>query len=448
MSSSDKMGLSEFASSLIKNYYTSKSHPETVIHLKLVGYLENFFSSKKPMKFHNMADNIADILQVNGPKNTLKLLQSIIDFTDVLGYKHDQATDNLVPKKSLVPEDAKIEEDKCPEEPKKIAKRRYIGLDQPEKYPVIVNDYSPENFRGFLFNLISTRGKIEDKKRVEQWLSGSLIDEFIKAFTHDSVKPLDPAYNYELMEHFGDATINKIITWYLKSRFPSQVKAGNPSVIIFSKQEALLKSKERLAHYSVKLGLDKWVRYRPLEFEIIQRSKLGNYTTIKRRVTLDRSMKEDVFESFFACLEDVIDRVESSFGVGPGVGYNVCYHILSSVLDDEQIPTSLNELLDARTKLKEVLEKSRPIKNAQGQVIQPGDTYEFYTSPDNSKRYLRVDLVKIGNESRTFGPYNLLSADTSTVALIIKEADKNLSNEALNWIKKFGVTYASIKGLK
>jgi hypothetical protein len=59
-----------------------------------------------------------------------------------------------------------------------------------------------------------------------------------------------------------------------------------------------------------------------------------------------------------------------------------------------------------------------------------------------------VDLVKIGNESRTFGPYNLLSADTSTVALIIKEADKNLSNEALNWIKKFGVTYASIKGLK
>lgn len=261
----------------------------------------------------------------------------------------------------------------------KSMKRKYII---PAVLPAVVNGNKADEFKQFIINLLVNKAKISQQD-AELYTYNEGMSLFIQAMTHDSVNPTNRADNYEMYEHFGDATCNKSATWYLKSRFPDIVKKGDEGVQYISKQKSIITSKPYLAKYSDELGFTQFIRYRPLEFEYTKDSgNVSQTERLKKVITVDRSMKEDVFEAFFGCLEDVVDRKEGF----PGMGYGVAYAILSSIWDSKYIPHTKNELIDAKTQLKEIFDK-RKIN---------GDKLDYVTDKDTKEVSLIVVLNKPG----------------------------------------------------
>src|SRR6185369_12156542 len=107
-----------------------------------------------------------------------------------------------------------------------------------------------DTYRKFIVTLLTTRGKATPEEALAFTAPGSMMG-FVKAVTHESVNLGDPAANYEMMEHLGDTSVNKSLTWYLARRFPPT--DGKPKAL--SLQEALLKSKKVLAGFSDRIGL-------------------------------------------------------------------------------------------------------------------------------------------------------------------------------------------------
>lgn len=328
---------------------------------------------------------------------------------------------------------------------KKKSKRKYMIGPDPSTWPEIKNKINLEEYREFIINLFVTRGRMKKSEAVK-FTSPVAMELFVRAMTHDSVNPLNLADNYEMMEHLGDATVNKCTTWYLKNRFPDIVSRGDKGVQILSRQEALLKSKPMLARYSDKLGFPKFIQYRPLEFEYDQLASTGERKEgLTKRIVMDRSMKEDVFESFFACTEEVID---STIGM-IGVGYSICFKILSSIYNEEQIPTSLNELVDSKTKLKEIFDKLKPKLGPLPQkqkppVIAPGDTFEYIHDTTNQTETLEIILAKDRSKPIVirFTENLKIHGATDDAETSKKIADEKLAKKALEYLQtQFGSTY-------
>lgn len=328
--------------------------------------------------------------------------------------------------------------------PGKKSKRQYIGLNRPiSDWPKIVNDIDRSVYKKFIIELLKTRGNVKPSES-EKYLDKYGMDMFVKAMTHDSVDPLDRANNYEMMEHLGDITVNKCIAWYLKNRFPDLYSKGDTSVGIFSRQEGLLKSKPNLAGYSEKLGFPAFVRYRPLEFKITKESKGGVKELGTKTVNLDNSMKEDAFEAFMCCLEDVVDTKEGF----PGIGYSICFRIMTSVLDEEQIPTSLRDLVDDKTKLKEVLDKRKPeYDKMTKKITKPGDKWEW----DNQNKEITLTLT-LGYDRPVpvvlkYGPMSTAITGYDDAETSGKQIMQKLSKDALSDLaKRYGNAYEYRKG--
>ena len=277
-------------------------------------------------------------------------------------------------------------------QPKKM-KRTYILSDPlPPMKEIDVTAY-----RKFIVDLIEKRGNVI-RSEAEHYTDATAMPTFIKAMTHDSVNPHDRADNYEMLEHLGDATVNKSATWYLKNRFPDIVKRGDLGVQIISKQKSLITSKPFLAKYSEFLGFVKFIRYRPLNFTYSKEDTEGAQSTQVKQVVLDRSMKEDVFEAFFAALEQTIDKKEGMVGVG----YAVCFKILRSLFDEQDIPYTKNDLVDAKTQLKEIFDKRKRL----------GDTIDYDPLPrEKGELHLRIKFREAppGSEQLpdiVMGPYS------------------------------------------
>ena len=233
----------------------------------------------------------------------------------------------------------------------KSMKRTYI-IEDP--LPPI-HEPDAKAYREFIIELLMKRGNVL-RSEAENYTDPSAMMTFIRAMTHDSVSPSARADNYEMLEHLGDATVNKATTWYLKNRFPEIIARGDPGVQIISKQKSLLTSKPFLARYSDMLGLSKFIRYRPLRYTYAKEDgKGGGLSTQEKTVMIDKSMKEDVFEAFYGCLEEVLDNKEGMVGVG----YAIVFKILSSFYSEQDIPTAKNLLVDAKTQLKELFDKRK-----------------------------------------------------------------------------------------
>jgi len=94
-------------------------------------------------------------------------------------------------------------------------------------------------------------------------------------------------------------------------------------------------SKEQLALFSDRLGLISYLKYNP---ELLTRD--------------DRSIKEDLFESFFGALVTVIDEQ-----INVGNGYLYAYQYFRLFLRDVNLLIPEEELFPAKTSLKELYDK-------------------------------------------------------------------------------------------
>ena len=327
---------------------------------------------------------------------------------------------------------------------KKDKKRRYTYTNLNDFK--IENDFQTETYRNFIINFLMTRGNLK-KSEAEKYTQD--MNLFIQAVTHDSVTPTDLTFNYEMLEHLGDETVNKCATWYLKNRFPQIMRRGDKGVSLFSSQRAILKAKPKLAEFCQRIGLAQFIRYRKLEYEFYKEGSslqnTGKFIEQKniKSIVMDNSMKEDAFEAFFAAIEMSIDNTEGMIGVG----YSVVFKILSSIFDEEIISIYLYDLIDYKTQLKEIFDKRRNTYKDQ-------ETYQKVKTEDATNISLEISIhpgpilqgdlasgdVKQANVSKDikmkFGPINTkVSKDNEEeYDSTTKQVEQQLAKQALDWI--------------
>jgi dsRNA-specific ribonuclease len=183
-----------------------------------------------------------------------------------------------------------------------------------------------EVFNTFLTHLISLSG-----------LKPTYIDRIIQkgpfdmAFTHPSV---DELHNYEALEFIGDSVLNKSIVSYVHTRFPKlMVPKG---VKIMSRLKINLVSGQTYAG-------------------IAKRFSFGPFISLDmpdvKTVGIRDEVLEDVLEAFFGALETTIDEL---FHIG--MGYMICFKIISDILNTTHISLEYEDLFDAKTRLKETID--------------------------------------------------------------------------------------------
>lgn len=179
-------------------------------------------------------------------------------------------------------------------------------------------------FERFLHSLWSRSSTCQPY--VKQFLTPQVIASYEKIFVHKMIQK-----DYEFYEFIGDASLNKCVVWYLIHRFP--FLQHEDGVYVLTRLKHTLISSKTFAKFAEKLG---FLPY------------------ITRDDECDRQLQatlEDVFEAWFGLTEYWID-----YYVVRGIGYRVCYEIMASLLNEETISLRYEDIIDAKTRLKELFD--------------------------------------------------------------------------------------------
>jgi dsRNA-specific ribonuclease len=186
-----------------------------------------------------------------------------------------------------------------------------------------------DSFKNLISKLLEIGGI--KKKYIDELLSPEALTYFGTAFTHPTASTDN---NYEFLETLGDLTLNKAIGWYLARRFP-QINCPQGKDILTRLKIQLIQTKG-----FVELA-------EPLGFWNFISCDLETRASIVSK----NKILEDVFESIFGALEFYID---AKYNIG--VGYTICYKIISRLLDLKNISLKYEMLVDAKTRLKEIFD--------------------------------------------------------------------------------------------
>ena len=287
----------------------------------------------------------------------------------------------------------------------------------------IIHDFEEGEFREFLIKLVVERGNI--KQDIAQQLFDEAGCQKMKvAFTHPSM--LEPI-NFEFFESMGDLTANKCIGWYLYRRFPDL--QNNPqSAMYMCELKKKYISKKLFGPFSQKLGLDKFIRYKEIKY-------VEALTHEKKTVILNKSVYEDVFEAFCACLEDLIDT-----RVVIGCGYQIIYNIISTLMDEEVITLDIKELVDKKTQIKELMDRRN---KAFGDV---GPTYSYVQEEQSNGQKFWVTTLKLelqAHPNREYRGKLPLVVEFKSPATPNRNAGEfDTAGQALRWFESYGVRWS------
>ena len=286
------------------------------------------------------------------------------------------------------------------------------------------HDFKDDEFRLFLINLITKRGNVT-LENAELIFDDQAIQLMKIAFTHPSMLE---EKNYEFYELMGDVTLNKVIMWYLYRRIPTLKSAPNSAMIMTELKKVYI-SKKIFSPYSKKLGFDKFIRWKQLT--VIEKN-------LTRDIIMDDSMLEDVFEAFCGALEDLID---SKIIVNSGM--SIIYNIISSIMDEINIVTNLEELFDPKTQIKEIVEDSQTI-----QFIDETKGYKlkYSSSKSDYKWIVKLEIPFKKNPCPTERRDNdkpFIKVFTSYPHNKVVEAEKEAAQNAIQWFKRCNINWKS-----
>lgn len=138
--------------------------------------------------------------------------------------------------------------------------------------------------------------------------------------------------NYEFMEQLGDVSANKFLVWYFYERFPF-LKCPT-GVKIVARLKINYASRASFATLSRKLGFEKFI-------QASDEDKIHRF----------EELLEDVFEAFVGGIELVLnDRGQTN-------GTRAIEAFLKKVFDDVDVSLAYEDLYDAKTRLKEIMDK-------------------------------------------------------------------------------------------
>jgi hypothetical protein len=233
-----------------------------------------------------------------------------------------------------------------------------------------IHNVSDTIIRDTMFRLLVERGNMKAEV-VDKFLHKECIQIFREAFTHDSA---GETYDYELWETIGDGNAKGFLRCYLLRRFPELRTSEQPSYMI-TKAAQRYEDKSFFSKMFSYLKLDALANYKEQIVSVHKyRIKKGNLIgdpdndgDAYFHLRLDKSMKEDMFEAFFASLQYAIDLY-----IQQGLGNAVCYNIFSSLYDEQEMTVDVASLENSFTLLKEIFDKS-PAYNPSAVKIYGND---------------------------------------------------------------------------
>ena len=192
-----------------------------------------------------------------------------------------------------------------------------------------------EDFKKLITDLLK-KGKLKDKY-IEILTNENSMKEYGFAFTAES--RMDPEENYERYEQIGDAGAGHFMASYFFRRFPQlECSAGNKVV---ARLRINYGAKKSFSKFAESLGFWDFITC-PID---------GNIPKRKYRNSHMKDLLEDVFEAFLGCTEHLLDKEFRQ-----GVGYAIIYDILSNIFDKMYVSLEYEDLMDAKTRLKETFD--------------------------------------------------------------------------------------------
>jgi len=300
-----------------------------------------------------------------------------------------------------------------------------------QKHPILLSSAifkapRDESFNTFILSLLQRVYLLSDLK-----LESTDMQWFNKAFNHPNANSNE---NYELLETLGDNSVNNCVVWYISTRFP---QLNTPEAIdILTRLKINIIKGEGLMILAKQLGF----------LDYITRAKdMG--------IILVQKMLEDVFEAFFAAIEIVIDNKYKK-----GMGYIACCKLLETILDQQSYSIHYDELVDAKTQLKErvydVDQKNIKVKYVCSKTIDnndkaPKQKYECKAQLNA----LNEEYTTMIEESRVIGkhpdgtdifsPFELIREPGKSpfegVSYSQKESEQIVSKKVLEYYKKLGI---------
>jgi dsRNA-specific ribonuclease len=255
-------------------------------------------------------------------------------------------------------------------------------------------------FHAFILNLLHQRVPLVSDLKLDK----KDMVHFVTAFTSPDVNGVS---NYELYETLGDNLLNNCVLWYISNRFP-----------YLNMPEAV----DLLTKIKIRIIQTKWIG----ELSNV----LGFYDYIYCLKDLSEINKlkvlEDVFESFFAALNIVVDGKYKK-----GMGFVVCYRFIASLLDEKDIPISYEVLADPKTRLKELFDLHKTIKITYKTIPFDADTYESYIFESTlvGQKPTGEDIFSV--------PRQILPGKKGYTQ---QEAEQNVSRDAIQYYKNMGIT--------
>lgn len=254
------------------------------------------------------------------------------------------------------------------------------------------------NFKECIIHLMQNYLKL-GPEYVKRWTTPECMKKFEMAFTAPSYdddkeekdKINSKEYNYEFYEIVGDACFNKNILYYIQDRFP---QFRNPDGVKFiTKIKLRAVSKETYHVIAEPLGIYPWIRASKVQKE-----------------TNKNKLLEDVLESFVGCFELMVN--EDFYQIGcPAV-----YTMVKTMLDKMYIPTTLEELTDPISRLKEIFDELKKHGYTYREAKEQKPLGEITgTKADRYRHVVNIYITVPGKPEELFG---------TGEAFISKEAQK------------------------
>lgn len=263
------------------------------------------------------------------------------------------------------------------------------------------------NFTAFITKLVSELNLSNES--VEYLTAPDSLEIYRIAFTHSSLdnvqaseEILHPRVNiYEHYEQIGDSIIKAFMSNYFYRRFPSLWNSIE-GVKIVARLMIKYGSGEVLAEIADTCGF--WP----------QIQITTGVSSAKRRIKI----LEDVFEAFIGATSIIIECKLKILGVG----FVVCYKMLEGLFDRMKISLKYDELFDAKTRLKELIDV---YKEKLGTIK--------YEATRNDQRTI-VSIVQ-----KTI-------QDTKEITVVIGLAEDVIKSKAEQLASEQALTYLKLKG--
>ena len=250
---------------------------------------------------------------------------------------------------------------------------------------------------------------IKDKYK-QVLITDYALSMFQTAFTAKSILPQQ---NYEVFEFLGDSASNHAVVAYFYNVYPQLRCLSGSGVATLSRLKIKHTSSESFAKFAMQFGFLRYIKATKEELENPEKTQ---------------HLLEDVFEAFIGATYDILMK---HFGLH-GVCNQIIYDFISHIFNQQKISFDLEELYDAKTRLKELFDNKSDI-NA---------FYKTFGKPIYERR--TGDGADFGREAGSVVMYTLLYFDNNPnihfigVGTSQANRDKSAAQQALDWFKSQG----------